>query len=709
MKGPLKIYMADLTHDTVVLVSDTIPINIGFIGAYARKIHGDNVDISLFKYPASILKAIQEYPPDVVALSNYSWNSFLAERVAAYAKEHNPQVVTVQGGTNFPHEAPLQRDFLLQRPNTDIYLELEAEQSFAELIARLLAARDGGPKIFDSPYLSGGVFIVPESRRSANPQLAAGPKPDRFKILDDIPSPYLSGMMDHFFDGKLTPFLETNRGCPFTCTFCHTGNGYFNKVNQFSLERVAAEIEYIAPRMKELGIVNLHIADTNFAMYPRDKTICEMLLKTQKDFGWPLQIMSTTGKNNKERVIEITQIMGNTFSVNMSVQSMDSEVLKNIRRENIKLDHYVAVNKSLSESGRSTKGELIIGLPGETRETFVRGMQNVINAGVSSVCTYSLMMLHGTPFKEPQYRAQFQMQGKYRIVPLDFGEYEGRRVFDIEETGIANKDMSFDDYLWIRGLSLMVEVMHNSRPFHELFKYVSVWGMPLFDFILRVYNGLETAPAKVREIVDGFLAETRGELWDSEEELIAHYTKDENYERLRKGEVGGNLIYKYKAISLAFGCDAWIEFLSDQCKAIALENLQTADARETALRDIDVLAEFVRNKLAGVLNISADLAPRLMRTPCDILGWQKTPLATPLSDFALTSPIVYQFEYTDEQLRTRLDQFKRYGSHANGLSKICTRVSNVESLFRKIRSFGETRAADEAPQVDQFIRYTLSN
>ena len=51
--NPLKVYLCDLTHETVILVSDTIPINLGYIGSYAKKIHGDLVDISLFKYPKS--------------------------------------------------------------------------------------------------------------------------------------------------------------------------------------------------------------------------------------------------------------------------------------------------------------------------------------------------------------------------------------------------------------------------------------------------------------------------------------------------------------------------------------------------------------------------------------------------------------------------------------------------------------------------------
>ncbi len=75
--NPIKIYMADPTHHTLLIVWDTIPINIGYIGSYAKKLHGDDIDVSLFKYPETVIDAIRADPPDVLALSNYSWNSHL--------------------------------------------------------------------------------------------------------------------------------------------------------------------------------------------------------------------------------------------------------------------------------------------------------------------------------------------------------------------------------------------------------------------------------------------------------------------------------------------------------------------------------------------------------------------------------------------------------------------------------------------------------
>ena len=533
--------------------------------------------------------------------------------------------------------------------------------------------------------------------------------PNRLKQLDDIPSPYLTGLLDTFFDGKLTPFIETNRGCPFRCSFCHTGNDYFNKINMFSIERIGEEIDYIASRASSHGIVNLHLADTNFGMYPRDRDICEALYKTNKSLGWPRQIMSTTGKNNKERVIDITNIMGNIFSVNMSVQSMDPQVLSNIKRDNIKLEDYMAVNEHLNKVGRSTKGELIIGLPGESKETFVRGLQNVINAGVSSVTTYSLMMLNGTQFKTPNYRDKYGMKGRYRLVPLNFGEYDGMRIFDIEETGIETKDMSFDDYLWLRGLSLVVEVINNNRPYLSLFKYAQSFDIKPSDLIMEVYYTLDKAPEVVHSIVNGFMNETSSELWNTDKELIEHYRKEENYARLLLGEVGGNLIYKYKAMSLSQGARGWVDHVGFVIKTIVSVKVQDQEKLQIIKKEVDLLILYEKNRLAGVLDVNADITPLSMESNYHITAWLKSRQNVPLENYKLKNTIQYIFEYTESQLNDRKDYFKRYGTHMNALSKIVTRVSNVESLFRKVRIPGIADSSNPSELEDQFVRYTLAN
>ena len=704
-KKKLKIYLCDITYDTVILVSDTIPINIGFIASYIKSNLKDEVDIELFKYPNDVIEKIKSSPPDLIALSNYSWNSNLSEYVASIAKKNNPNVITGQGGTNFPHISKLQEEFMRERPNTDVYTILEGERSFLSLVKRVIEC-DKDRKLIFEKEIDGCAFLHPETKK-----FIKGKALDRIKDLDEIPSPYLNGMLDKFFDGKLTPFIETNRGCPFTCSFCHTGAKYFHKLNKFSEKRVKDEIEYIGKKAGELGISNLHFADVNFGMYPQDKTTCDYLVESNKKYGWPLQIMATTGKNSKHRVMEITKILGEMFSINMSMQSMDEQVLTNIKRANIKLDHMIEVNDHLREDGRSTKGELIMPLPGESKETFIKGLNELINTKVTSITVYTLMMLHGTEFKNPEYREQFKYKGKYRIVPLNFGEYDGQKIFDYEEVGIETKDLSFKDYLDIRAIALLVEAIHNGRPFNEFFKYAGFYNIEPATLIKYLYDHINEAPKGVQRVISEFLDETQSELWESDKELLAYYKKEENYKKLSNGELGGNLIYKYKSKSLVEVGVEWVDFFQAQLPKFIIEKNRNITSIELIKDEIDDISKFCRNKISGLLAVNGKTTPIESNFTYDILSWIDEDSSKRLEDYKFqdsNNKIV--FEYTDDQIKIREDVFKRYGTDINALSKIVTRISNLESQFRKVRNNKHNFLRDIYGKTgENFVKYALSN
>ena len=59
----------------------------------------------------------------------------------------------------------------------------------------------------------------------------------------------------------------------------------------------------------------------------------------------------------------------------------------------------------------------------------------------------------------------------FRIVPLNFGEYENKKIFDYEEVAVKNNDISFKNYLELRGLALLIETLLNGRPYDEFFIY----------------------------------------------------------------------------------------------------------------------------------------------------------------------------------------------------------------------------------------------
>ncbi len=98
-----------------------------------------------------------------------------------------------------------------------------------------------------------------------------------------------------------------------------------------------------------------------------------------------------------------------------------------------------------------------------------------------------------------------------------------------------------------------------------------------------------------------------------------------------------------------------------------------------------------------------------MKTNYDIKSWLQAIDSVPLSKFQIKIPIVYEFKYTNEQILEREDYFKRYGKNINALSKIVTRVSNVESLFRKVSVAGTEEFEESNDNEDKFVRYALSS
>jgi hypothetical protein len=146
---------------------------------------------------------------------------------------------------------------------------------------------------------------------------------ERHPAIDDIPSPWLTGIQDEFFDGRLAPLMETNRGCPFTCTFCVQGTRWYTKVHNFSVERIREEIFYVARKIKDLSpsMGTLRIADSNYGMFERDIEISGYLGETQKEFSWPTYIDATTGKNRADRIIKSVEKVSGALVLYQAVQS----------------------------------------------------------------------------------------------------------------------------------------------------------------------------------------------------------------------------------------------------------------------------------------------------------------------------------------------------------------------------------------------------
>ena len=97
----MKVFLGDLVHDWEKVSLWTFPLNVGYIGSYARQQAPVDVDLRLFKRPEAMIAAIRAEKPDVVGLTHYVWNTNLNRLVFKLAKEADPRVMCVGGGPNF--------------------------------------------------------------------------------------------------------------------------------------------------------------------------------------------------------------------------------------------------------------------------------------------------------------------------------------------------------------------------------------------------------------------------------------------------------------------------------------------------------------------------------------------------------------------------------------------------------------------------------
>ena len=142
MVNHLKIYLANLTYDTISISTDTFPLNVGCIASYSKKKFGDKLDFTLFKYIDELDRSIRDSPPDILGMSNYIWNYNLALEFFRMMKEINPQTLLVWGGPNFPLDFPSQKKFMGDHPEFDVYVPIRGEIGFVNIIQKMLDTKE---------------------------------------------------------------------------------------------------------------------------------------------------------------------------------------------------------------------------------------------------------------------------------------------------------------------------------------------------------------------------------------------------------------------------------------------------------------------------------------------------------------------------------------------------------------------------------------
>ena len=541
VKKDIKIALGDLRHETVGKHSVYVPIGIGYIASYTlSQFESRCIDLRLYTNPDKIIEDIGVWKPDVIGLANYCWNSSLSDLVCRLAKKKNPGVLCVQGGPEFPARIESCKNYLMERPEIDFYVYGDGEAAFANLVREFIKNNCDVNRLKCGP-VSGTMCIHPKTR-----DILFGPHIERFKDMDIIPSPYLNGLLDNYLTNNFIPSMETARGCPFRCAYCHTGQQEPKIVTFFSVERIKDEIDYIRSKVaNDFGSRTLAIFDSNWGMYKRDFEISKHLAFLINNYNWPRSVETSTAKKSHDRSLRIMKLTKNRVPINLSQQSMNLETLKVIQRTNIDRQTYMKLVDELKRNGQSPACELIIPMPKETKQTYLEGQEVLLNSGINTG-TYTLMMLKGTLLYSEELREKYKMKTKFRILPRQFGEYVGEKCFEVEEVCVETDTMPFEDYLECRGFSYLAEIF-SSINFDIINRHLKELKIGFLEYIQEIFKAITSKDDLLSGMFYRFIREASDELFDSKEAVYEYFSKSINYEKLISQERGDNLLRKYVA------------------------------------------------------------------------------------------------------------------------------------------------------------------
>jgi radical SAM superfamily enzyme YgiQ (UPF0313 family) len=566
----LKILLCDARHSTIGAHSNYVPLGIGFIGSYIKdQIKAVDMELILSIDPDEIFGLLKSWKPDVVGCSNYIWNSQISNLICSEAKKINTNTLCIIGGPEFPAgtgqryikntntNATYDKCFkyLLERPSVDYYAWCDGEIVFLEILQQFIKNNFSveNLKKDDNPIKGSASISKDKKTLLVGEYLARIGMEGSVKSegRDIILSPYTTGLLDKFLDGRSIPAFETAKGCPFMCTFCDQGLDA-SKITAFSTKRLMEEFWYVGEKMSKHkdGTKVVAVFDSNWGLFEKDVELANNVLEVMDKYDWPEFIECLTPKSNRENLLKINDVLKNRVQVGLSMQSMNIQTLSDIKRKNWTTDEYLDFVEEIKKRGKAATSEMIIPLPGETKETYFEGIEFLMEHNIQPG-TYTLMMLDGAELGRDAAIKKFGMKGKWRILPKQFGEYNGKKVFETEQACIKTNTMSFEDYIECRNYSFILRLI-SSQSFLPIYKLAKQLDISWFEVSKKLSELVQDKnfKGKLKDIFEGFCKESQNELFETQKETMDFYSIEKNYKKLVNGDIGDNLLGKYSALGL---------------------------------------------------------------------------------------------------------------------------------------------------------------
>ncbi|PLR97511.1 B12-binding domain-containing radical SAM protein [Bacillus sp. T33-2] len=417
-------------------------IAIRYLKAYAQPEYAVQLAEYTIKDPTiNIVTDLIQKKPDVIGFSCYIWNIEETIKVIKMIKKIDPAIEIVAGGPEVTYDVT---DWMNSVAEFDFIVIGEGEKTFKQLLAQIEGAR----RFEDVPGVAfrknGTVKITPQQNKLDLKEL-----PSPFRFAEDIP---------HF--SKRVVYVETSRGCPFSCQFClssiEVGVRYFDR------EKIKDDIRYLmANGAKTIKFVDRTFnISRSYAMEMFQFLIDEHLPGTIFQFEITADIM-------RPEVIEFlnTNAPAGLFRFEIGVQSTNDYTNELVmRKQNFeKLKRTVTMVKDGGKIDQHL--DLIAGLPEEDYSSFKKTFNDVFAMRPEELQLGFLKMLRGTGLR---LRAD-----QHNYVFMDHSPYEI----------LGNNVLPFADIVRIKQVEDVLEKYWNAHRMDRTIEYLVTNLFPTpFDF-----------------------------------------------------------------------------------------------------------------------------------------------------------------------------------------------------------------------------------
>lgn len=418
--------------------------------------------------------------------SNYMWSIDVNMQVSDAVKQHNPSNFTIHGGPSTPDYEQACIDFMNENASVDIAVHGEGEITITEVFESLSANKNVGVTInaHKMSSVAGLTYRDPLTKG-----LVRTSTRERMKQPDEVPSPYLSGLFDGYGGRVEAAIIETNRGCPYGCTFCDWGSATNQKIRKFDMARVEEEITWIGKN----NIRVLWIADANFGLYDRDIDISRYIIETKQKYGYPQEIVVNYTKNATWRLVEIIKIFSEGGIIGqgiISIQTTDEKTLEVIDRKNIRTQRYDELAKAFTDLNLPLSTDLMIGLPGMTVDSFLNDLQRYIDMDIS-VKAYPTQLLPNSPMAAPEYLQKYKIQADehgYLTSTFSYSETDLRTMLYINEIYMMAEGYGLLRYIirylqWDHGINakrFFTDILDNVQSYPDRYPLIT-WAVHFFN------------------------------------------------------------------------------------------------------------------------------------------------------------------------------------------------------------------------------------